>query len=90
MSQVYDNMIDFLVNNSAQKFDTPIGHITGRQVLEKMWYKLTPEKNVTDRMFKMQRDMWANNRVKLMDMNDSYDVLIEINGSWSDCGLSIA
>lgn len=93
----YDNLVDFLVINSACKFDTPNGIFTGKALLEKMWFQFAPGMVRLEKLNKlqeMQKLMWSTRRVKLENGGDCYDVKIESShngsGEWFDMGMSLA
>lgn len=94
----YENLVDFLVINSACKFETPNGIFTGKVLLEKMWLHYAPTPHIKldklNKLQEMQKLMWTTRRVKLEDNDDTWDVKIESerrgSNDWFDMGMRLA
>lgn len=91
----YENLVDFLVVNSFNKFETPEGILTGRQLLSRLWLKYAPadgpELLLTAPEI-AQVNLCSKRRVILENGGDVWDVKVanDTGDHYIDIGLRLA
>jgi hypothetical protein len=68
----YESAVDLLVAHSAGRFKTPYGVMTGQEVLEKIWFRHTPEKAAKEKeakghTFSVQRKIWGESPTRVLE-----------------------
>lgn len=86
---IYENILDAVILHSQCSFMTPHGQLSGKEVLEKVWWKYTPEKKrkPNAKNNTLQRDAWSKYKARVC--NKTGVVEIKSGKEWLDFDLKI-
>lgn len=85
---VYQNILDAVIVHSLCSFQTPYGELKGKEVLEKVWWKHTPEKRrKSSKRSNLQRNAWSKYQARVC--NKTGVVEIKSGNDWIDFDLRI-